>query len=643
MSVVEGKERLRLERLEDRILLSAGFGSAEIIENYASDVNPQSVRAADVDGDNDSDVVVGTQGARVENTHRDRVAWFENQDGQFGSEQVISTDVNGGETVRTADLDGDDDQDVLSASYLDDTIGWFQNQGGGSFSSQKIISTQVNEAGPMEVVRIDGDQYPDILAASPADGWVGWYRNDGDGNFGDKIAIASSTDMVKDLVATDIDSDGNTDVVACYGTGADSDHKLSWWENQGGGSFGSEQVIDGGFSGMQALSAVRVGSDGYPDLVVGVGDPGRKLVMYENEDGSGFGSQQLVSEGVGEPWSLYGKDLTKDGDADMICADYWHGISWFDQQGAGFGPEREVSSNVEWAVSVHAADVDQDTDMDILAAWEKGDKVAFYRSTLASPPDIDSLSASPNPVVKPGSVTLTASGVSDPDGSVEEVDFFLDDGDGTLDPAEDNLIETDGEGGDGWQISPSTQDWSPGAQTIFARAEDSDGKLSDPVSTEVTIQVGPSVESVTVEPDPVVRPHEVTVTVTADDADGDVQEVHFYGDTNDNGSFDPQLDTHIGTDADGSDGWSYSGETEGISLGTHIFFVRAVDSDNLKSDVVSGEIEVVENSPPVVESFTDSPDPVVRPRDLTLSVTASDSVTIAINGTVVFEDGFDQA
>jgi hypothetical protein len=45
----------------------------------------------------------------------------------FSSQQVITTDADRALSVCAADLDGDGDQDVLSASYGDDKIAWYEN------------------------------------------------------------------------------------------------------------------------------------------------------------------------------------------------------------------------------------------------------------------------------------------------------------------------------------------------------------------------------------------------------------------------------------------------------------------------------------------------------------------------------------
>ena len=61
------------------------------------------------------------------------------------TESAISTSANGAYSVHAADVDGDGDMDVLSASYEDGKIAWYENDGSESFT-EHAISTSANGA-----------------------------------------------------------------------------------------------------------------------------------------------------------------------------------------------------------------------------------------------------------------------------------------------------------------------------------------------------------------------------------------------------------------------------------------------------------------------------------------------------------------
>ena len=62
----------------------------------------------------------------------------------IGNQVVISTQADSAYSVYACDLDGDGDNDVISASLSDDKIAWYENLGGGSFGPQQVISTHAD-------------------------------------------------------------------------------------------------------------------------------------------------------------------------------------------------------------------------------------------------------------------------------------------------------------------------------------------------------------------------------------------------------------------------------------------------------------------------------------------------------------------
>ena len=98
-------------------------------------------------------------------------------------QKVISTNANDATAVDSADVDGDGDLDILSASRDDDKIAWYENQVGESgadgdgFGAGQVITTSVDAARSVAVGDLDGDGDLDVLSASKNDDKIAWYEN----------------------------------------------------------------------------------------------------------------------------------------------------------------------------------------------------------------------------------------------------------------------------------------------------------------------------------------------------------------------------------------------------------------------------------------------------------------------------------
>ena len=141
-----------------------------------------SIIVKDVDRDGDPDVV---------SAEDSRIAWHENRGGSplAWTSRSISTEVAFAMKVYAADLDGDTDIDVLSASFDDDKIAWYENDGGSppTFTT-RVITTGAWGARSVHAADVDGDGDVDVFSATQRDHDIVWYVNelnfadtDGDG------------------------------------------------------------------------------------------------------------------------------------------------------------------------------------------------------------------------------------------------------------------------------------------------------------------------------------------------------------------------------------------------------------------------------------------------------------------------------
>jgi len=106
------------------------------------------------------------------------LAIFVNTYAQFDTQQIITTNAFAAHSVYSTDLDGDGDMDVLSASARDDKIAWYENTDGlGNFGAQQIITTNALYAFSVYATDLDGDGDMDVLSASWLDDKIAWYEN----------------------------------------------------------------------------------------------------------------------------------------------------------------------------------------------------------------------------------------------------------------------------------------------------------------------------------------------------------------------------------------------------------------------------------------------------------------------------------
>jgi hypothetical protein len=352
------------------------FGSQQIIATNAYEAT--SVYSTDIDGDGDMDVLSASW-------KYDKIAWYENTDGlgTFSSEKVISTAADGADCVRAFDIDNDGDMDVLSASYYDNKVAWYENTDGkGNFGPQQIISTNLIYGSWVNAADIDGDGDLDVLSASIDDDKIAWYENtDGHGTFGAQQLIANP-DGPNSVSASDIDGDGDLDIIfdAAYG------NKIYWCENIDGlGTFGTPTTITDLTIQPSSIYGVDIDGDGDVDIISSsIQD--NKIAWYENTDGLGtFGSQQIISTEANQARYVFPADFDNDGDMDLVSAS-WNDdkVAWYENKdGLGtFSSQKIISTNANGASCVFACDFDGDNKIDVVSSSYYDNKIAWYKNSI---------------------------------------------------------------------------------------------------------------------------------------------------------------------------------------------------------------------------------------------------------------------
>jgi hypothetical protein len=390
------------------VLLSALSGSAvaqdETCVGFLEQaINPggtngvQSIYAVDLDGDGDIDVVSASAGD-------DKIAWFEHDGSTPPSfdEHTITTGAHGAAAVYAADVDGDGDVDVLSASANDDKIAWYENSGTSPMVFyERTLTVDADLALSVFAADIDGDGDTDVLSASFLDNRIVWYehRPSGENPFSPVFTehtVSTTALGATGVHAADLDRDGDMDILSA----SLSDDTIAWYEVMPGSGevLFEKHVISSTADGAKAVYAADVDDDGDDDVFSASVTDG-KIVWYEN-DGAAEPKfvEHIVAEGVAGAKSVFVADVDHDGSADILAAGelanliVWYEIIPGEGGGAPSFIEHTITSEAESVDAVVAADLTGDAAPEVLFARSVpglpavDDEIGWFASDGATPP-----------------------------------------------------------------------------------------------------------------------------------------------------------------------------------------------------------------------------------------------------------------
>ena len=352
------------------------FSEPKVISSSTSDQSYGLISASDLDGDGDLDVLTYRSEDEIA-----RILWYENKSGVFENEHVITDNAGMLASIHAADLDSDGDMDILTASWYEEEIAWYENtSGSGEFGESQAISVDL-EASFAFAADLDGDRDMDVVSVSEqrSNQIISWHENS-NGRFSTARVIAVTTNLRR-AAAVDIDNDGDLDIVST------SQRGVAWSENEdGGGSFGSQKIVTESpqARGAIAVHAADLDGDGDLDVLSGeysssIAGPIGDLAWYEHTDGRGtFGAQRQISPQ--RATDSYAVDLDLDGDLDVLSINgFDRQVLWNENLGSRrFTTARVLATGDNARNFQAAADLDGDGDIDVLTS---GDQLVWYQNT----------------------------------------------------------------------------------------------------------------------------------------------------------------------------------------------------------------------------------------------------------------------
>jgi len=277
---------------------------------------------ADIDNDNDMDLLINGV-----NDNSVQVIILYANDGSGNFTEVTGTPFTavGEDSIAFADIDNDNDLDLLiqggnnTSGAVSDL---FENDGSGNFT--KITGTPFDlSGGGIAFVDVDNDNDLDLIMTGNTPAFIAsakLYTNDGTGNYSEATGTPFLGTIVSSVDFADVDNDGDQDIIISGIPGANQDPISNLYLNDGNGnftddtSFSVEPVWDG------RVKFADFDNDNDSDLiVVGSGVSSMFTAKVYSNDGNGNFTEVpgLPFEPVGNA-ELAIADIDNDNDQDVI-------------------------------------------------------------------------------------------------------------------------------------------------------------------------------------------------------------------------------------------------------------------------------------------------------------------------------------
>ena len=367
-------------RVDNRIVLhvnnsihrSALLEGERVVNTFSQ---TRSVSAADFDGDGQTDIA---------STSNNVVAWHRNLGGSppVFETVVLDTGLAGGRWSAAGDVDGDGDNDIVAADRDTNRILLYVNQlrqNGTPTFVTRLVSDSASRVRDANLADIDGDGDLDIYSATDGDGSIAWYENrDRNGTTWTQQFVTRSLGYPRSSYAADLDGDGDMDLMAASA----NDNRVTIFRQTSPRTF-SQEILYANANGAQFIHAADLDRDGDQDIIVS-SERDHTVSWFANRLNTGLGFQRyVVSDTARGVHAALGADLDGDGDQDIVAAvEYNNQIVWYENMGEVVPSWQEhlISPFAEVAHGVFVADLDGDQDLDVLSASRQDGKVAWHEN-----------------------------------------------------------------------------------------------------------------------------------------------------------------------------------------------------------------------------------------------------------------------
>jgi hypothetical protein len=346
------------------VLAGLGGGRFEAAPRFfRTGIGPRDLALADFDRDGRLDVATA-------NVTGSLSFLFQEAGGGFAAPVTVPS-TRYPSRIRAADVDGDGDADLLSDSETPVLL----NRGDGSFESgfdvvylEQLLDETVEVQGFL-TLDFDGDGDLDLAGRLRFEGDRMYFLENTGGGAYRLLRYVALGGSPRPLAAADFDRDGRADLAAGFLV---SGEIAIFHQDEQGRFSKATSLIRSDFTSTGAVLAADVDGDADADLVLSpaefvLGEPRGAIQVHYNDGGGGFSRSASFAAAGGAPELLEAADVDADGDLDLLAAGGFPGAAMvFFNAGGGAFPESSRLELSEVPRALAAFDVDGDRFAEIL-------------------------------------------------------------------------------------------------------------------------------------------------------------------------------------------------------------------------------------------------------------------------------------
>jgi predicted nucleotidyltransferase len=299
---------------------------SEVTGTTFDGVRHSSIAFADIDGDTDQDVLITGQ-----NASNQSIAKLYTNDGNGNYIEMTGTPFEGvrHSSIAFADIDGDNDQDLLitGKNNSNQTIAkLYTNDGNGNYTAMTSTPFDGVFYSSIAFADIDGDNDQDVLITGSNSNFSQYiakvYTNDGSGSFTELTGTTFEGVYDSSIAFADIDGDDDLDVLIT-GENNSSQVVAKLYTNNGGGGF--TEMTGTPFEGVTtgSIAFADIDGDSDQDLLItgltGLSNSFQRIATLYTNNGSGSYTE-ITNTSFDGVWgsSIAFADIDGDSDQDVL-------------------------------------------------------------------------------------------------------------------------------------------------------------------------------------------------------------------------------------------------------------------------------------------------------------------------------------